>query len=429
MVIAPVTMEVFITAITTLISSVIGKKYGMTVGIQIGTIIGLFIREYIKKTPTFLPNFLRSNHMEIKQKKPDYEPNPIFIKIEEYILKNHAGQMKSMSLIFERGSLKFELPSKKMSIDDTFEGHKMVLSVHDKPKMERDSCRSISIKSRTASIDMLKTYIDKICKFSETFPNVYLVYTPVIVIRKENDICVRWDRGTKIKSTKTLKNVVLAKSVTDELDFEKFLNDEEWYLKMGIPYRRGYCLYGPPGTGKTSIIRALANQYGLDIYRLSLDNIPSDYHLDQLISEIDSEGRVYILVFEDIDRTRFFNRLNDPKQDGGAKEVSVGTFLNVLDGLTGNSGRITFMTINDETALNKCDALFRPGRIDKKIYIPFCDADQIKRLFISFFPDINVEEEKIKIHMGKISPAELIKLLYERIDSPKIALKRIYSEK
>ena len=34
-----------------------------------------------------------------------------------------------------------------------------------------------------------------------------------------------------------------------ELDLMAFRTQKQWYLKTGIPYRRGYLLHGPPGTG------------------------------------------------------------------------------------------------------------------------------------------------------------------------------------
>jgi chaperone BCS1 len=258
---------------------------------------------------------------------------------------------------------------------------------------------------------------------------MYTVFSPVVSRRPNDNTFVRWDRGITVKSKKTLNNTIFTKSVEEQLDIEKFLGERDIYDAMNTPYRRGYCLYGPPGTGKTTAIAAVANQFNLDVFRINLNIIPSDYHFDQLISSIDSDDRVYILVFEDIDRTDFFKRLTNPEDNNGAKGISVGCLLNILDGLTGANGRITFFTLNDELALRSCDALFRPGRIDKKILVPYCDSNQVKRLFLSYFPTVDVDEEKIKIHISKISPAELTRIVYDNITSPQAVLNKIYSEK
>lgn len=39
-----------------------------------------------------------------------------------------------------------------------------------------------------------------------------------------------------------------------------------WYVKRGIPYRRGYLFHGPPGTGKSSLCIGAAGNVELKIY-------------------------------------------------------------------------------------------------------------------------------------------------------------------
>ncbi len=40
---------------------------------------------------------------------------------------------------------------------------------------------------------------------------------------------------------------------------------EAWHCARGIPWKLGVGAYGPPGTGKTSLIHALASDFGFDI--------------------------------------------------------------------------------------------------------------------------------------------------------------------
>ncbi|KAJ6296008.1 hypothetical protein OIU77_005912 [Salix suchowensis] len=53
-------------------------------------------------------------------------------------------------------------------------------------------------------------------------------------------------------------------------DLKDFANGQSFYQKTGRAWKRGYLLYGPPGTGKSSMIAAMANYLGYDIYDLEL---------------------------------------------------------------------------------------------------------------------------------------------------------------
>ncbi len=54
---------------------------------------------------------------------------------------------------------------------------------------------------------------------------------------------------TVSKKIKKMDSVILPKGMSENIlgDVTKFINSEKWYLDVGIPYRRGYCLHGPPG--------------------------------------------------------------------------------------------------------------------------------------------------------------------------------------
>lgn len=101
--------------------------------------------------------------------------------------------------------------------------------------------------------------------------------------------------NSKRKQRRPLSSIILQEGVIHSLvqDAREFLQSEDWYIKAGIPHRRGYLLHGPPGTGKStsnlyfplpervssltylhyligSTIYAVAGELGLEIYSLSL---------------------------------------------------------------------------------------------------------------------------------------------------------------
>ena len=59
--------------------------------------------------------------------------------------------------------------------------------------------------------------------------------------------------NSKSKSRRPLSSIILQEGVIHSLveDVKEFLETEDWYVKSGIPHRRGYLLHGPPGTGKS----------------------------------------------------------------------------------------------------------------------------------------------------------------------------------
>ena len=60
-----------------------------------------------------------------------------------------------------------------------------------------------------------------------------------------------------------ITSVVLDKGISHRIlgDIKEFIGNPQWYMKRGIPYRRGYLLHGPPGCGKSSYIVSLAGTH------------------------------------------------------------------------------------------------------------------------------------------------------------------------
>ncbi|KAH7515327.1 hypothetical protein FEM48_Zijuj10G0014800 [Ziziphus jujuba var. spinosa] len=87
----------------------------------------------------------------------------------------------------------------------------------------------------------------------------------------------------------------LKKELLEELD--NFMNEKEYYQRIGKAWKRGYLLYGPPGTGKTSLIAAMSNHLKFDIYNLDLTDIQNDSHLRFFLLRMSSRA---IIVVEDI---------------------------------------------------------------------------------------------------------------------------------
>ncbi|KAJ3509731.1 hypothetical protein NLJ89_g5069 [Agrocybe chaxingu] len=212
----------------------------------------------------------------------------------------------------------------------------------------------------------------------------------------------------KSKSRRPLSSIILQEGVVSSIvdDAREFLESEDWYLRAGIPHRRGYLLHGPPGTGKSSTIYALAGELGLEIFSLSLaSNFVDDAFLARAVAAVPKHA---IFLIEDIDCA--FPTPRDADDDGDAPMMGMGGFgggmvlnamgpvmggagrktslvtlsglLNVLDGVGSEEGKIFFAT-----AKHLDPALIRPGRIDKKIQYKLATQAQAEALFLRFYPE------------------------------------------
>ncbi len=204
------------------------------------------------------------------------------------------------------------------------------------------------------------------------------------------------------KPRRSLDSVVLDADTARALhdDIHGFFGRRDWYAQMGIPWRRGYLLHGPPGTGKTSVAYALAGELQLKLCTLSLTNPKlNDHSIADLLQRTPPRS---LILIEDIDA--FFHARD--KQDSRI-EVSFSGLLNALDGVAAQEGRIVVLTTNHREKLDP--ALIRPGRIDVAVELGNATRDQVRRLFLRFFPQAGTlaEAAAAAVPDRRLSPAQV----------------------
>ncbi len=169
-----------------------------------------------------------------------------------------------------------------------------------------------------------------------------------------------------------LDSVILPAGQLERLvaDVGDFLAAEQDYVRRCIPWHRGHLYEGPPGTGKTSVSRAIASHFGMDVWYLPLSDIAKDCNLLAAIGRI---GPRSMLLLEDAD---VFQATREREPD--AKGVTLSGLLNALDGIATPHGLLTVLTTNTPDVLDP--AVIRPGRVDLVEHFDVAGNDQVSHM-------------------------------------------------
>jgi ATP-dependent 26S proteasome regulatory subunit len=245
-----------------------------------------------------------------------------------------------------------------------------------------------------------------------------------------------------------------------------FLNNENYYKRLGLPYRLGILLHGYPGCGKTSLVKAIANHTKRHIISININKIKNIACLEDVFFNEEIEGcsykipinkRIYLISEFDANGSSFLkdrkinydkdysedeekeekeenseinknnteiendNLLIKTLKDGfksnceinkDEEKITLGNFLETLDGCMECSGRIIIFTTNN---IKKIDpALLRPGRIDINIKFNKCSMNDIINIYEHFFEgnyiDNYIEKIKDRFESNKYSHAEIINI-------------------
>jgi mitochondrial chaperone BCS1 len=197
-----------------------------------------------------------------------------------------------------------------------------------------------------------------------------------------------------------IESLVLADNISNLIidDIRRFVKERNWYVHMGIPWRRSYLLFGEPGNGKTSLVKAVAGVVGLDIAALSLSG--NDFNDEMLLSLITSVPERSLLLLEDIDAV--FTGRNRIDQ---SSKVTFTGLLNALDGVASRDGLIVFMTTNHKERLDP--ALIRPGRADLHVYLGNASGAQIDRMINRFYPN---DAERLSLKLANKLPDHVLSM-------------------
>jgi hypothetical protein len=208
---------------------------------------------------------------------------------------------------------------------------------------------------------------------------------------------LQYPRMLEFKSSKSFDNLFFDGKEDLIKRIDAFVARDK-YKVLGLPETLGLLFYGDPGTGKTSCIKAVAAYLEMSLIIVPMSQITTKKRLEELflsdVIGIPQEKRIY--VFEEIDcngweniiRPRHMIQQQDTvterhenalieqlahtlKPDSKkcdkdtADKLTLGSILEIIDGLVECPGRIIIMTTNHKDHIDP--ALLRPGRIDMEI--------------------------------------------------------------
>ncbi|MEN6371602.1 MAG: AAA family ATPase [Armatimonadota bacterium] len=193
----------------------------------------------------------------------------------------------------------------------------------------------------------------------------------------------------------------------------------ELYEKYGRRAGGAVMLYGPPGCGKTLLARAMAGECNLPFLNIRIEDVlspwigSSENNLHEAF-EMARANAPCVLFLDELDAIAFARR----KHAGNAGRPLVDQMLQELDGI-GSENKDLLVLGATNAPWDVDDAMKRPGRFDRTIFVPPPDEDarsRILKLLFAQVPTASIDMKRLARSTPLFSGADLRALVEQAVD-------------
>lgn len=154
----------------------------------------------------------------------------------------------------------------------------------------------------------------------------------------------------------------------------------------------GVLLYGPPGCGKTMLARAVATECEATFIGVGISDIlnmwrgESERNLS-LMFEKARANKPAVVFFDELDALAY----SRAKASSDSTRTIVNEFLNQLDGATHDNEQVLVLAATN-MPWDVDEAMKRPGRFDRQIFVPPPDGDARAAMFRTKLAEVPTED-------------------------------------
>ena len=226
-------------------------------------------------------------------------------------------------------------------------------------------------------------------------------------------------KNTRIKERPTIRfsdvaGIEEAKGEVSEV--VDFLRNPKKYEKVGGTLPKGVLLIGPPGTGKTMLAKAIACEAKASFFSVHGSDFTEVFvgvgakRVRQLFRQA-RKAKPAIIFIDEIDcvgKSRKFD-------SHGEHQQTINALLAAMDGFHSSDGIVVIAATNRPEDLD--DALTRPGRFDRKVFVPYPDMKGRRAILQTHAEGKPIETEKALDLIAQTTPgmsgADLANLINE----------------